>query len=160
MSYFIILSGSYKDPFTFKDVLYKKITDIFGSYLHIMSAKRVIHKDTDISSNSVQSIAEFDVFSLQGVLDVLAQRSKSKTIEANIKKMKEGQHIELYRTSNVSNLIAYRLTQEEFDFINQIHETKEKLSKVNAEIAKCIPPELIKKQKELEKQLNKLKTGK
>lgn len=144
---FLILNG--KIPTTFS-------VDNF----HKEKYGKTIFQDTlwtQLDKKSPQDIGGYRIYSQEDVLNILAKRSQSKTLQKNIENAKEGKLIEMYTTSSTAHLIAYRLTTDDLKFLNEMDEVNKKLENVNKEIQKLIPETLLEERKELEKQKRKFK---
>ena len=144
---FFILDGKMPEVFSAKDFY-------VGNTSHIYQAPHWVKL---IDEHPVQDFAGLRAYCLDTVLITLSPRSESKSLRTKISKMKPGQHAKMFTSSSTSHLIAYRLTQDDIDFLNQADTLKKELTVLNELIESKIPPELLKEKKKLEKQLQKLK---
>lgn len=74
-------------------------------------------------SHVVDVVSGYYVVHVESVIETLKSKSKSIDVENKVWNLQDGEACVLYSTSRNSNVIAYRVSEQDIDFLNTVNKT-------------------------------------
>ncbi len=105
----------------------------------------------------LKNVAGVNLFTAEGIKNILARRSKSKTTQKKIDTVKPGNTVSLFTYTSTSSVVAYKLTEADQKYLLELDNVQKNLATTNKSIQEAIPKKLLEEKRSLEAKVRSLR---